>query len=261
MYSFFIQSYSTYKGLFRWLNWPGYISGTIVQPFATVLMFSILGRFTSSPELARAYALGIAVSSMAFIVMSGMTQSYLYDRTFGTLSFLYVSPANRLVNFIARSTFHYPNALISFSFGLLAARVIVDLNFGSVNWSAFIVSVLVIAFSITAFGQLLGVITIVVRDWIEVQNMATGILLIFCGAIIPIEIFPEIIQGFARILPITNGLNAVKESFIGAQFSIVQGKILQEAVIGLVYYMIAFVGFMQFERLVKRTGTLERDSQ
>ena len=142
MYNFFLQAWLTFKGLFTWLNKWGYPSSTIIQPFATVTMFVILGRYVSNPDLVRSYALGIAVSSMAMIAIAGLTQTYTKERSNGGTSFVFVSPVNRLTHFIARSVFHIPNALVAFFFGIIAARLIIDLDFGSVNWLAFALSVL-----------------------------------------------------------------------------------------------------------------------
>jgi ABC-2 type transport system permease protein len=120
--------------------------------------------------------------------------------------------------------------------------------------------VIIISISITAFGQLLGVISIATRDWAGIQGLANGLLLILCGAIIPLSVFPRYIQEFAQLLPITNGLSAVRDSFMGAPISQISADILREAVTGLVYYIIAFYSFRFFERWVKIHGTLERDA-
>jgi ABC-2 type transport system permease protein len=260
MYNFFIQAYSTYRGLFAWLNWPGYISGTIVQPFATVLMYVIMGRFTSDPVVVRTYSLGITIFSMAFIIINGVTQSYQYDRTYGTITFLFVSPANRLKNFLSRSLLHIPNGILSFMVGLLAAWLMVGLRFDSVNWPGFLIASIIICISITAFGQLLGVISIAVRDWVGIQSLANGLLLILCGAIIPLRVFPGFIQEFARLLPITNGLMAVRDVFGGDSLSAVWRSILRESATALVYYFLAYIGFRWFENKVRVNGTLDRDS-
>jgi ABC-2 type transport system permease protein len=260
MYNFWVQSISTYKGLFYWLNWQGYTSGVFLQPFATVIMFAVLGRYTSNPDMVRSYILGIAVSGMAFIIIAGLTQGYTRERSLGGTQFLFVSTANRLVNFISRSVFHYPNGLISFAVGMLAAWLIVDLNFGLVDWGGFILSTLVISLSITAYGQLLGILSVATRDWIGIQGLGNGIILIFSGMIIPITAFPDFIQAFSRILPATNGLFAMRATFSGASLSSVSGDIIREFITGLVYYVIAFAAFVYFERRVKRTGTLERDA-
>lgn len=260
MYNFWVQAKLTYKGLFYWLNWHGYTSGVLLQPFAMVILFAVLGRFTSNPELVRSYILGIAVQGMAFIILAGLTQGYTRERSLGGTQFLFVTPANRLMNFVARSIFHYPNGIISFIFGLLAAWLVVGLNFGSVDWGGFVIATLVISLSITAYGQLLGVLSVATRDWIGMHGLGSGIILIFTGMIIPITAFPDAIQGFCRILPATNGLFAMRDAFSGAALSSVSWDIIRELITGLVYYIIGFGAFIFFERRVKQTGTLERDA-
>ncbi len=261
MYNFWVQSLLTYKGTFNWLNWQGYTSGVFLQPFATVIMFAVLGRYTSNPDMVRSYILGIAVSGMAFIILAGITQGYARERNLGGTQFLFVSTANRLVNFVSRAIFHYPNGIISFSIGMLAAWLIVNLNFGLVDWGGFIVSVLVISLSITAYGQLLGILSVSTRDWVGMQGLGNGIIMILSGMIIPVTAFPGFIQEFSKILPVTNGLFALRASFNGASLSAISGDIVREFITGIVYFIIAYFAFMWFERRVKRTGTLERDSQ
>lgn len=260
MYNFFVQAWATYKGLFYWLNWSGYISSILLRPVVVVVMYSILGRFALNPEAARDFALGITVYSMLFALLGGIVQSYSYERVLGTLSFLYVSTANRLVNFLSRAVFHYPNALLSFTTGIITAWLITGMDFGPVNWTGFIVALLVTAASITAFVQFLGIFVIVLRDWLNTFGLILGLLLVFTGIIIPVSVFPPALQEFCRILPITNGLSAVRLAFAGAVFSEVSLLILREALTCLVYYTIAFAGFRLFEHVARRLGTLEMET-
>jgi ABC-2 type transport system permease protein len=259
MRNFLVQSYSNYKALFLWLNWPGYISGVLLQPFASVVMFSILGRFAHNPAAARDYGLGISVFSMAFVIMNGIAQSYSYDRMFGTISFVFVSRTNRLVNYLSRALFHYPNALLSFTCGLLASWAIAGVSFDGVNWTGLILSSGVIAFSLTGAGELLGVLSIAFRNWVAFQAMALGILLVLTGVVIPLTAFPGYVQRFAELLPMTGGLAAVKACFAGATLSQVSIHLVREGALGIAYFVVAYIGFLTFERRAKVTGALDRD--
>lgn len=256
MYNFLVQVYSTYKGLFGWLSWLSYVSNVFLHPILQVVMYSLLGRFARSPEAAQGYALGIATLSIVFIIMSGIVQSYAYERSLGTMPFLFVSPVNRLVNFLARPLLHYPNGLLAFATGLVSAWIIVDMDFAMVEWTGLVVAVLVMAGSVAAFGQFLGIFVLVYRNWIPVLGAASGIMVAFAGAIIPITVFPEAVQEFARILPMTNGLLALRAAFAGALFSEVSGLLLRELLTGLAYYALAYTGFVLFERRARRIGSL-----
>lgn len=260
MYNLYVQSYSLYKGLFRWLNWPGYISSAVLQPFAHVILFSLLGRFSRDPDATSFIALGITVMSMGFLIIAGLTQSYNYDRNYGTIQFLFTSPASRLLNYISRSVLHFPNGILACVFGLLAGWIIVGLDFSSVNWGGFTVSILVLSFSLVAFGQLLGVASIVSRNWIAVQGVAQGVILMLTGMIIPVTVFPQFVEEVSKLLPVTNGLIAMRGTFAGAPLAEVSGDVLREGITALVYYVISFAGFLLFEHIVKRNGTLDRDA-
>ena len=83
MYNFLVQSYSTYKGLFYWLNWPGYISNVFLRPIVFIIMFSILGRFASDPTVAQGYALGMALYSITYLLMGSIAQSYSNETNAG----------------------------------------------------------------------------------------------------------------------------------------------------------------------------------
>jgi len=141
----------------------------------------------------------------------------------------------------------------------LASWAIVGVSFQEVNWPAFVAASLVVAFSLTGAGQLLGVLSIAFRNWIAFQSMALGILLVFTGVVIPLSALPGPFQTIARILPITSGLSAVKTTFAGASFMQVSADVLRETVTGLLYFVLAYIGFLVFEHRAKVTGALDRD--
>jgi ABC-type polysaccharide/polyol phosphate export permease len=257
MYNFIVQAYSTYRGLFQWLNWAGYLSNVVFRPIAIMMMYSILGRFAGNPAEVQSYVLGVAAYSMVLIIVPSITQSYTNDRGYGTLAFLYASPASRFVNFCSRITLHYPNALISFAASLITASLLVHMDFSLVNWGAFILAIALTGVSIAAFGQFLGIFAIILRDWGNVQTISTGLLLILTGVIIPVTVFPAAMQELVKLLPMANGLIAIREVFIGASLSEVAGSVAREIITGLVYFGTAYFGFVTFERVAKKRGTLE----
>lgn len=255
-----VQAYSTYKGLFFWLSWMSYITNIFGGPIVAVITYSILGQFAFNIEAARYYGLGIILSQMAFVVISGITQAYTYDRDLGTISFFYTTPANRLVNYLSRPLLHLPNGLFVFGTGLITLWLLLGIDFSMMNWSAFTLAVLVATLSVAAFSQVLGIFTIIIRDWTHAMVVSIGILFIFTGMIIPVESLPAALQGLAGVLPITNALSAIRAAISGTISSTIYASILREAVVGIVYLTMGFLGFLLFEKVAKRNGTLERDA-
>lgn len=260
MYNFFVQAYFSYKGLYGWHNRVGYVSNLLVAPITGIITYSVLGRFALNPEAARYYALAMAVNSMTFVLIGGIIQTYSYDKNFGTVSFMYASPANRFLYFLSRPVCFYPNALIVFTVCLTTVWLVVGVDFSLVNWVGFVPAVLVTAASLAAFGQFLSIFTIVTKDWLNTMSITLGTLFALTGVIIPIAVFPPAVQEFSRILPLTNGLSVVRATFVGAPFAEVYLTILREALTGLVYFTIGYTGFVVFERVAKRTGALEMEA-
>ena len=257
MKSFLKESLFAYKGLFMWLNTAGFISAIILYPIATVLMYTLIGRFGGGTG--SSYALSIITISMSFSAIGGLSQSYSYDRSFGTISYVFASRGSRLKNFLAREVLHFPNAIIAFILGLATACMLTDMTLNSVSWLPFILSVLVIGFSLVNFGQALGVVSIVSNHWIDTMHIALGVQMSLCGAIIPLEILPKPLVYIGHLLPITNGLTAVKRAFSGASFSEVYKYIVYELIIGLSYCVISYAAFRIFELIAKKYGTLDMD--
>jgi ABC-type uncharacterized transport system permease subunit len=155
---------------------------------------------------------------------------------------------------------HYPNAIIAFMLGLAAACLTDHIRLQNVNWTVLILSVLTITFSLISFGQLLGLISIITRNWIAVQRMALGLLMVFCGAIIPIDVFPGLISAITHVLPITNGLIAARAAFAGVNLNRAGVNILSELLVGFGYCTTSFAAFRAFEARVRRRRVGTRHS-
>ena len=260
MNKFVIQAWSIYKARLAWTNLTGDFMIIFLTPAIMVVIYALLGKFAMGARAAQMLALGFSVQLMQGTLISGLNNSYSSEIRSGTLSFLYISPVNRFVNFISRSVFQYPVALLSLTSSLFAARLIVGLNFGMVNWLGFITAILIIAAAITGFAQLLGAYALAFKENQSILGLSGGILGLLTGCIIPITVFPTPIRELAKLLPVTNGLFAVKGAFTGAPMSSIYGYILREAATGGVYLLAAFIVFLYIEQWSKRTGALSVES-
>src|SRR3990170_1889575 len=99
MYNFWVATWSYYKGLYDWLHWRGYIANVIGYPVMMVLLYSLLGRYALDAKMAAFFAIGMAVSTMTYNLISAITQSYANDRWYQTLPSLYITRASRFTNF------------------------------------------------------------------------------------------------------------------------------------------------------------------
>jgi ABC-2 type transport system permease protein len=260
MYNFWVQVWSNYKGLYDWLNWRGYVANVVIYPMVGILMFSMLGRYTLDPEWAIFLAVGMTISFMNYNIVSAITMSYANDRWYGGLSFLYISRANRFLNFLSRCVLHYPTGLLSCLISIIMIRLTTTVDFGLVNWPVLILTLLMVNVSICAFAQFLGIFSIVFTEWLNTLAFSLSVCFILTGGVFPLEVLPKALQQVGRLLPMTNGLLAIRASFKGAPLGDVYFNIIREALTGIVYFAIGYLCFVLFEKVAKRRGTLDRES-
>ena len=251
------QAYFSYKGLFMWLNWPAYISSIIFRPAFVVAIFGLTGRFARGEEASEAYIIGMTAFAIPHILMGGVLQGFAYERSFGTLGFLFASTGSRLVSYSARGFLHYPNALMTVAASLFFAVVILGTDFASADWLSASVCYLLMAATTMIFGLFLGNLCIAFRDWQVTFNIMQAVFLALTGAVIPLDDLPVGLRQIAEVLPVTHGLIALRQAFAGADLATIGDELALEALIGLSYGVLGYLLFRVVELYARRTGAYE----
>jgi ABC-type polysaccharide/polyol phosphate export permease len=255
------QSYSTYWGLWDWLTPFSYTTNTIVRPVLGIILYTTLAGFVFKGSDMQWLVIALPIGTAKYIILSGITKSFAVERYGGTLPFLFSSTANRFTHYVSRVALHFPNGLISYTSGIVAAWLIVGLDFSQVNWISFLLAVLTTVASVTMFSALVGVISIATRDWSNMVYPIDNMLGLLSGTIIPLTVFHPAVIEFAKFLPMVNGIIAIRDSFTGAPISQAGITIAREAANGLVFLAVGYISFVSFEKVAKRHGTIELESQ
>jgi ABC-2 type transport system permease protein len=261
MYNFYIQALSLFKALYSWNNRWGYISSIFITPVLNVLMYAVLGRFAAGNQIACDLAIGTSAYMMFFMLTSGINQCMVNDRRNYTISYLYISPANRGLNYLSRAVYVFPLGLLAIIFSILTIRFVTDIDFGQANWPGLILAVFALNAALCGFGLFLGSITVILRSYIIAWMISLSIVSAFTGVIIPLSAFPAGLQEVFRFLPLTNGLDAIRSAFAGAPLADIWWPVLRELINGVMYLGIGAVIFTVFERIVKKSGALEMETQ
>lgn len=257
MTNFFVQSYLTYRALFFWLNWPAYSGNVFLVPVLYITMLMLTGRFAGSPLDSDYYIKGMAAYSTPFILIWGITQCNYYERVIGTLAHVLGSSGNRWLIYWSRGTMHFPNGMFTVTSSLLFAWVFVGLDFSTTNWPTLIASILLIGFSCTSFALCVGVFAIVVRDWLVISAAASGLLILFTGVVVPVDELPFHLDYLGDVLPLTHGVAAFREAFLGSSPGAVGGHLLWELAVGICYGLLGYLCFRLVEVDARRRGAYE----
>lgn len=257
MTNFLVQSYLTYRALFFWLNWPAYTGNVFLVPVLYITMLMLTGRFANSPLDSDYYIKGMAAYSTPFILIWGITQCNYYERVIGTLAHVLGCSGNRWLIYWSRGTMHFPNGMFTVATSLLFAWAFVGLDLSATNWVTLVSSILLIGFSCTAFALAIGVFAIVIRDWLVISAAASGLLIVFTGVVIPVSDLPWFLPYVGKVLPLTHGVTAFREAFLGAAPMAVGSHLFWELVVGICYGLFGYLFFRFVEADARRRGAYE----
>jgi ABC-2 type transport system permease protein len=96
-----------------------------------------------------------------------------------------------------------------------------------------------------------------VRESAVSSNIVFGVLLVVCGVNVPRSELPGWLDTIGSGLPLTHGIEAARELANGAGLGSVQGLVLTELAIGVVWAVLGCLMLRLFEVEARRRATLE----
>lgn len=255
--NFAVQSHLSFRGLFLWLNPWAYASNMFAAPVINVFLFALVARYATGVDPSPDLVLGMAMLAVPTMANGGILQSFTYERQFGTLSVLFVSPANRGVAYYSRGALHLPNALLAGLVSLVAAVAVLRLDVSEVRWEAALAALLLVGVSSVAFALATGNFALWFRNWLVLYGASNGAVLALTGVVIPREELPAPLRLVGEVLPMAHALEAFRDAFRGASLAEVGGLLGVEAVVAAGYALAGLVIYRSIERRARREGVLD----
>jgi ABC-type multidrug transport system permease subunit len=253
---FFVGGSIAYRGLFNWIRPAMYIPTMLGSPLFQMIFFTKLGEFAQA-ESRDFYIVGNATQACAMASVYGMTMAIANERWFGTLGPLLASPANRAAVFLGRGVPVLANGLLVSGFTYLAGIVFLGFRPPLSSIPALAAIVVVTTISCTAFGMLLGSVSLRAKDFFFAANMTYFLMLLLCGVNIPLDDLPAPLAAIGRCLPLTHGIEAAREVVAGAPLSDVASLVGTELGIAVAYAAVAYMVFKLLERESRRSAVLD----
>lgn len=254
---FFHGAWLSYVALFHWFRPINYMASKILMPLAQMFFFVFLGTFATSADNASFYVIGNAIQITAVSGIFGVTMSVGRERETGTLPYLFGTPANRIVTFFGRAFMHVIDGALGVVIAFVWGVIIFGLDLSQTNLPALGLVIIIATISTCGLGLLMGCLSLITVNVMFINNFVYFLLLIFSGANVPVERFPQIMQSISGALPLTRGIAAARMLVDGATVSQIAPLIWSELGIGLLYGVIGYLLFAWFEIQAKRRGTLE----
>jgi ABC-2 type transport system permease protein len=254
---FFIGGVTSFRALFNWLSPWIYIPSLLVAPIFQILLFAYIGRatHTQSDEF---YVIGNAFQYTAIPCIFAMSSTIEGERWMQTLSSILVSPARRVPLFLGRALPVLVNGAVTCAFALTVGGVLLGIHVPVRALPSIALVILVTAAACTGLGLLLAGIGFLVRETATLNNIAFGILLVFCGVNVSLSDLPGWMATMAKGMPLTHGIEAARKLADGASLPHVGGLVLAEAAIGAIYTAVGYGFIRVLEQQSRIHATLER---
>lgn len=249
-----ICAFADYSGMFSWRTWStAYVGRMITQ----VMFFALIGLLIGDPEAVHYLLIGHAVIIASHEAVN-IIASTTWERRAGTLSLLVASPSNPLIVFLGRCV-----QLIATGTALATiSLVVVGLMFGiEMPWPRILIVpliIIVIAASTATFGLFIGVY---VFRFIGLRLIAINVssltFMAICGVSVPVNFWPTSVQRIAAFLPVTHGLQAIRDLLDGAAAEVVIRGVGLELAIAALWLLPSLVAVRWLVDGGRRAGSIE----
>ncbi len=253
---FFIGGLISFRALFNWLSPWIYVPSMLVAPIVQILLFAYMGR-SAGVETDGFYVIGNAVQYSAIPCLFAMANTVAGERFTQTLGIVLVTPANRVALFLGRSLPVVVNGTIVSMFSLVVGALLLGVRFPASSWLPLALVVGIAAVSCTGLGLANAALGLRVRETAVMSNVLFGLLLIFCGANIPVDALPAWMEAVSRWLPLTHAIQAAREVAAGGTLGSSAGLIGRELGLGVLYGVLGLVALRLLEVEGRRRATLE----
>lgn len=250
------SAWYSYRALYAWQGFNGYLSGKIVFPIAQMLFFLFLGKLAGIQD-----PLYIVIGHIFLLPatngIAGVSLTISGERDFRTLPYLIASPASRVPLFLGRSLVHIIDALLSTLVALILGIFFFHVDLSQSNTALLILCILLITTTSCGIGLVLGSLALRSREAWTITSMISILLYMLSGVNFPVSVLPKFFQAISYSLPLTRGIQAARLALSGADWSAVQSLFIGELLIGLLYIAVGYAMFLWFEKLSLVDGQIE----
>ena len=210
----------SFRALFGWLSPVDLDPDLLVAPIFQILLFVYIGR-AANAQSDEFYVIGNAIQYAAIPCIFAMTNTIAGERYQNTLGVVLVTPAKRIPLFLGRSLPVIVNGVLRrrasrFVVGGAIVGISVPARLGAGDRARHPRHRLRVHRARAGDRRASGSLA---RETATLNNIVFGILLVFCGANVPLDDLPGWMSTIAQGLPLTHGIEAARRLADGASLS------------------------------------------
>jgi ABC-2 type transport system permease protein len=243
-----------YRATFTFKTW---LIGWQIRVLAQVSFFALVGERLGSERATFYLLVGNAIMIAAHHGIFALNMA-TGERWAGTLPLLVASPSSPLVVFSARGAYLTIDGALSALSALFVAGAIFGME---LPWPAVLIVIpltALVSVGTYCFGTFLAGVVFRFRS---VNNLVVvtsqTVLMAACGINVPLSYYPEVLELLSRILPLTNGLLAVRGVFAGESGMAILGDAALEVVVAAGWMTAALLSFNRLASRGRMDGSLD----
>ena len=250
----YVQRQAAYAiELVRWPVFP------ILYFLALYLTYSVSGREVVSGYPVAGF-LVVGVVGMVLWTSNLWASGYAieFERQEGTLQTLFLSPASRsavVLGYGAGSLLIMvaPTAIV-----LVAIALVLQIGFSVSSVAAVLLSLVGMFLASISLGYALAGFFVLTRRANVIANFLQTPVYLLSGAVLPVQELPDSLQLFARLFPLSYGMDAVRESLLaGASIVDVQASLIGIAVSSTALFVTGTLLLRRVERSARDGAELD----
>jgi ABC-2 type transport system permease protein len=250
----FAAGIADYRVIFTWRSW---LLGWMVRVIAQVSFFALIGLRVADERSAFYILIGncLAVAAQSGVFSLNMTTT---ERWAGTLPLLVASPSSPLLVFASRGAYLAVDGALSAVGALFIAGPLFGLD---LPWPRVLIVIPLtglIAASAYCLGTFLAGIVFRFREGNSLVVNTTYVgLMAACGVNVPLDYYPPLLAWLSHLLPLTNGLLAIRGVFEGAPADEILAHAAAEALVGIGWLTLALLTFNRLASRGRLDGSLD----
>lgn len=254
---FFSQAWLNAKVQQGGLNLTEFLVFKVGLSISTLLLYVLIAQFTTGNFDLTAWVVGNAFALCIYECIFDIGGIFDSERFNGRLRSIMVSPTSKLTVIMFNGVSSIVAGFITIASAFVIGGLIFGVQFSDFNIGMFALAIMSATFASVGLGLLLAVFALITDSIFLMLNALALLIMIFSGANFPIAQLPVFAQYIANVFPLYRSISAANLS-IGGTFTTEYGSLLLgEIILGIMYYLSAFLLIRVIERIAIRRAALE----
>jgi len=255
---FFSQAWLSFKAHTAAFQLDEFLLFETAYPLLTLIFYCVLAGYSFQTTELTHWVVGnsflLCVNTCVFSLGGG----FCAERYNGRIRSIMVAPSSKLAFILEQGFFQILIAAITVFIGFFAGSLIFGVDFTGINIGLLLLVIIIAMFSASGFGLMLSSLGLLTDGMHLVLNLASYVLMIFCGANFPVSQLPRAGQVISRLLPLTRSIEAADMLFEAMpNMPFFTWLLIGEILIGVIFFLVAFAVVKSAERIAIRRASLE----